>query len=374
MKFLPISSMFSQLLLRLYNCKHKTRSFRGRTSILLTGSNVKQSNFCRLNRSASALGAQNMDVESRSAPTLPVKPTRRSTQVGLFQSQQGSSSFCLHNSLIKTGLSLYLHVTFSLKETFRIDGVYAVWVLKGTQNWQCDLFFSHLYSVWFCLCRLPLPPCWLPGSYIHLGEASEACGQTSRYCMCVVVRGERNLSNKNVFVFLYAATFTCQVCKKVFKKMDLLRRHKRIHASQKPVLVCPREDCQAYFSTTFNLQHHIRKVHLNLLKYKCPFPDCPRMFAMRVSKRSLTGSRRRLQTLKFLFIAIVWNCSGLSNRRAWADICFIMTQMQAFRRFVSHNAAVNGCLSFCSFTLKRLLVGFSSMLKWWLATHPLWVF
>lgn len=68
--------------------------------------------------------------------------------------------------------------------------------------------------------------------------------------------------------------------------MDALRRHKRIHASHKPVLVCPRNDCQAYFSTTFNLQHHIRKVHLDLLKYKCSFPDCPRMFAMRVSDQS----------------------------------------------------------------------------------------
>ncbi|XP_059203168.1 P43 5S RNA-binding protein-like isoform X1 [Centropristis striata] len=79
------------------------------------------------------------------------------------------------------------------------------------------------------------------------------------------------------------ATFTCQACKKVFKKADALRRHKRIHASHKPVLVCPREDCQAYFSTTFNLQHHIRKVHLKLLKYRCSFPDCPRTFAMRES-------------------------------------------------------------------------------------------
>lgn len=115
--------------------------------------------------------------------------------------------------------------------------------------------------------------------------------------------------------------------------MDLLRRHKRIHASQKPVLVCPREDCQAYFSTTFNLQHHIRKVHLNLLKYKCPFPECPRMFAMRVSQRSIPDSRF---SGAFLF-AIAWRCSGLSNRRAWADICFTMTQMQAFRRFESRH-------------------------------------
>lgn len=76
------------------------------------------------------------------------------------------------------------------------------------------------------------------------------------------------------------------MCKKVFKKADVLRKHKRIHASHKPVLVCPRDDCQAYFSTTFNLQHHIRKVHLELLKYKCCFPDCPRMFAMRVSNKS----------------------------------------------------------------------------------------
>ncbi|KAF1379781.1 hypothetical protein PFLUV_G00179590 [Perca fluviatilis] len=81
----------------------------------------------------------------------------------------------------------------------------------------------------------------------------------------------------------HPATFTCQVCKKVFKKADALRRHKRIHASHKPVLVCPRDNCQAYFSTTFNLQHHIRKVHLELLKYRCSFPDCPRMFAMRES-------------------------------------------------------------------------------------------
>lgn len=137
-----------------------------------------------------------------------------------------------------------------------------------------------------------------------------------------------------------AARFACQVCKKVFKKVDLLRRHKRIHASHKPVLVCPREDCQAYFSTTFNLQHHIRKVHLNLLKFKCPFPDCPRMFAMRVSKRSIP--KRILDSQVHFFYRHSLKLSWfLHNRRAWADICFIMTPMPAFRRFVSHSAAVN---------------------------------
>ncbi|XP_012727492.2 P43 5S RNA-binding protein [Fundulus heteroclitus] len=81
----------------------------------------------------------------------------------------------------------------------------------------------------------------------------------------------------------HPATHTCSVCKKVFKKARALQRHKRTHASHKPVLLCPRDNCQAYFSTTFNMEHHIRKVHLKLLKYKCFFPDCPRMFAMRES-------------------------------------------------------------------------------------------
>nr|XP_046162845.1 P43 5S RNA-binding protein-like [Oncorhynchus gorbuscha] len=81
----------------------------------------------------------------------------------------------------------------------------------------------------------------------------------------------------------HPATFTCKLCQKVFKHVDSLRRHKRTHALRKPVLLCPSSGCKAYFSTTFNLQHHIRKAHLQLLKYHCCFPDCPRTFAMRES-------------------------------------------------------------------------------------------
>ncbi|XP_035255174.1 P43 5S RNA-binding protein-like isoform X2 [Anguilla anguilla] len=88
----------------------------------------------------------------------------------------------------------------------------------------------------------------------------------------------------------HPASYACSRCQASFGRREALRRHRRRHALQKPVLLCPREGCQSYFSTTFNLQHHIRKTHLQLLKHRCAYPACERAFAMR---RCVSRKNRR---------------------------------------------------------------------------------
>ncbi|XP_072530815.1 P43 5S RNA-binding protein-like [Salminus brasiliensis] len=100
---------------------------------------------------------------------------------------------------------------------------------------------------------------------------------------CKVVEFTWSKLQKHVAKHPAVTTFTCSTCQKSFCKRDGLRRHRRTHALQKPVLLCPSKGCQAYFSTTFNLQHHIRKVHLKLLRHICSFPGCTKAFAMRES-------------------------------------------------------------------------------------------
>ncbi|KAG1930224.1 P43 5S RNA-binding protein [Pimephales promelas] len=106
-------------------------------------------------------------------------------------------------------------------------------------------------------------------------------GYRCLYAECPI--SVHNWTNLRKHMASHPASFCCMVCQKAFRKRDALRRHKRTHALQKPVLVCPSQGCQAYFSTTFNLQHHIRKVHLQLLSHRCSFPGCSKTFAMRES-------------------------------------------------------------------------------------------
>lgn len=119
-------------------------------------------------------------------------------------------------------------------------------------------------------------------------------------------------------VFVCTVSFSCMVCTKVFKKRDALRKHKRTHALQKPVLLCPSQGCQAYFSTTFNLQHHIRKVHLKLLSHRCAFPSCSKAFAMRVSdahRWCLCASDGLITT--GLCVTVLSGKSGPSHVASW---------------------------------------------------------
>ena len=61
----------------------------------------------------------------------------------------------------------------------------------------------------------------------------------------------------------------CQVCQKMFKRKDNLRRHGRIHSGQKvPCDICKRE-----FIDRYELQRHKNRVHNPGVVYRCDVCD-----------------------------------------------------------------------------------------------------
>lgn len=239
-------------------------------------------------------GVQRLDAWPSFTPTTSAKPTRRNTLVGEFQPPFIFFLPCKNPEL----LQLHLHVTFPYTED-NSSRSHARCLIPPQKKLVMLFAFpaalSGLLVVVFLLLQVTPAQAQTarclntPGGSSRNTESSTQVkashATASPHQLLVGFMLALKTLYPPFFLFLtrcVAGTIVCQVCKKEFKKTDALRRHKRTHASHKPVLVCPRNDCQAYFSTTFNLQHHIRKVHLNLLKYKCAFPDCPRTFAMRV--------------------------------------------------------------------------------------------
>ncbi|XP_061484495.1 transcription factor IIIA isoform X2 [Rhineura floridana] len=75
----------------------------------------------------------------------------------------------------------------------------------------------------------------------------------------------------------------CSVCAKTFSRKDYLKRHQKIHATDREVLKCPREGCGRTYTTVFNLQSHIASFHEEKKSFTCDHPGCGKVFAMKQS-------------------------------------------------------------------------------------------
>nr|XP_008116091.1 PREDICTED: transcription factor IIIA [Anolis carolinensis] len=75
----------------------------------------------------------------------------------------------------------------------------------------------------------------------------------------------------------------CKICSKEFTRKDYLRSHQKIHAANREVLKCPRENCERTYTTVFNLKSHILSFHEARRPFRCDHPGCGRDFAMKQS-------------------------------------------------------------------------------------------
>ncbi|CAH3168740.1 unnamed protein product [Porites evermanni] len=71
--------------------------------------------------------------------------------------------------------------------------------------------------------------------------------------------------------------FVCEVCKKTFSRTWELKRHARLHSSDRKMYECPREGCSRVYSKVFNLSERLQlfrerlseKAHVTIPKSNC---------------------------------------------------------------------------------------------------------
>ncbi|CAH1794359.1 unnamed protein product [Owenia fusiformis] len=73
-------------------------------------------------------------------------------------------------------------------------------------------------------------------------------------------------------------TFVCTVCDKAFVRKKYLNDHEKVHASERTVYECPKENCPRFYYNTRNLYAHIRSYHEGR-RVGCTHDGCDRTFA-----------------------------------------------------------------------------------------------
>ncbi|KAL6540719.1 hypothetical protein OROMI_024602 [Orobanche minor] len=114
------------------------------------------------------------------------------------------------------------------------------------------------------------------GSHVKLNSVEALCGEPG--CMKYFT----NVQCLNEHIRSCHQYVVCDKCgKKQLKKN--LKRHTRMHEEEvyPNRIKCSVEECSLTFSTTSNLNQHIKAVHLELKPFTCSFPRCHMKFAFK---------------------------------------------------------------------------------------------